>query len=176
VSRNPHAGCPAHPRREECIFHPVLFSQPHRVNPALYPSVRSNRSTFNCAYLRPLPVTTASQRQFRAFSCPGFPESLMCWRPRPTRLLCWCREEELNPQGAKHRRILSSLLTKNQQFTRNVMNSHQMLQTLVSKGFSDSARVLGSNWSGLVVGTKLGTIPVRRNRARFARKTGRHFL
>jgi len=32
------------------------------------------------------------------------------FEPRPTRLLLWCREGELNPQGAKHRRILSSLV------------------------------------------------------------------
>ena len=44
------------------------------------------------------------------------------------RVTLWCREGELNPQGAKHRRILSSSRTKIQQLARSATKWDEVLQ------------------------------------------------
>src|SRR5690348_2608176 len=65
--------------------------------------------TLQCVLLRPAPVTTRSQGDFwGGLSWSHFWRGGLLPKPRPAGLWGWCREGELNPQGAKHRRILSA--------------------------------------------------------------------
>ena len=66
--------------------------------------------TLGCACLRPAPVTKRSQGHSEGIRTPGISRAFKCFGSRVRRGFgCWCREGELNPQGAKHRRILSPL-------------------------------------------------------------------
>ena len=69
----------------------------------------------------------------------------------------WCERGDSNPHGLT-RQILSSPRTENERLARIAKDCDQLRQLAILLALTVARIVIRRKWSGLVVGTKLGTV------------------
>ena len=69
----------------------------------------------------------------------------------------WCERGDSNPHGFT-RQILSSPRTENERLARIAKDCDQLRQLAILLALTVARIVIRRKWSGLVVGTKLGTV------------------